>query len=206
MISRLVTVDLILMMSQRLHQFPGIQGTDPLVLYDICRSVLNEWARRIESDGLSVSLNAIAENALFLFSLPNNQRGLIDLGNDLINRARDIEEHLGLKRYLSLGQPPLLAKLEKAARTSGTLKWFDAAKRVMDLKNSTDASEQLRSLLEWLPRYVDPDGSSFDEFSAFGQILASSKSDKQPDLPEQLVSELALLVPVFRTLKRAYNQ
>ena len=73
MISRLVTVDMILMTSERLHQLPSFQNLELRQLYQFSMQILNSWAKRIEAEALSLSLSAIIESALVYFSLPDKQ-------------------------------------------------------------------------------------------------------------------------------------
>ena len=73
MISRLVTVDLLLTMSECLRLLPQYRELDSTGMYKVCEPVLNGWAKRIEAEGLSVSLGAITENALKSYSRPDNQ-------------------------------------------------------------------------------------------------------------------------------------
>ena len=61
MISQLVTVDLLLTMAERLPLLPQYRELDWAALYKECKFVLNGLAKRIEAEGLSVSLGAISE-------------------------------------------------------------------------------------------------------------------------------------------------
>jgi hypothetical protein len=201
MISRLVTVDLILMMSLRLYQVPKMQGSDPLVLYDVCMLVLNQWAKRIEKEGLSVSLQTVTENSLSLFLSSSDQRELIDIGHDEINRAKDIEEKLSLGRVIGLGSFAQLEKLEQAARSGDRVKWSEAAKKIMGVKNSTEAKRRLQRFCVWLPGFVHLDESTKDEYPTLSHLLASAANGECPEIPSELIPHLRELVPIFDKLR-----
>ena len=179
MISRLVTVDLVLRVSHRLFleaRYPS------LPCYEAAIQVLNGWAKRIESEGLAVSLDAIAENALVRFSMPDNTTAeLKDIGNDLIDSAEHIELILALRRIAN--QKPL-KDWENAAQPVNPVEWFEAAKQITDLKNSTDASHRLQKLCVWTLDFEPKEGS------ALRKLLDEAVNGECPDIPEQLIGKL----------------
>ena len=178
MISRLVTVDLVLTVSHRL----SLEAKDPsLPYYEAAIQILNGWAKRIESEGLAVSLDAISENALLRFSMPDNTSELRDIGNDLIERTKHIELLLTLGRLAN--QKPL-EDWENAAQPVNLVEWFQAAKQITGLKNSTDASHRLQKLCVWTLDFEPKEGS------ALRKLLDEAVNGECPDIPEQLIGKL----------------
>jgi len=178
LISRLVTVDLVLTVSHRL----SLEAKDPsLPYYEAAIQILNGWAKRIESEGLAVSLDAISENALLRFSMPDNTSELRDIGNDLIDSAEHIELILALRRIAN--QKPL-KDWENAAQPVNPVEWFEAAKQITDLKNSTDASHRLQKLCVWTLDFEPKEGS------ALRKLLDEAVNGECPDIPEQLIGKL----------------
>src|SRR5262249_51176893 len=106
MISRLVTIDLILTLSLRLRQCEPLRISEKcdLDFYAAVRDILNHWARQIEEQGLSVSLETIAENAAQIFRSSKTEalwQHLTQIGDSLIEQARELEvvilnRHVGL--------------------------------------------------------------------------------------------------------------
>jgi hypothetical protein len=92
------SVDLILTMSAQLRLLPKYKELDGVALYEMCTPVLKGWAKKIEALELSVSLRTISENALYLYSLPDNQSELAEIGNRLIDSAARIELFLWAER------------------------------------------------------------------------------------------------------------
>jgi hypothetical protein len=151
MISRLVTVDLILTAAQRLHQLPEYQGLDLKALYQISKQVLNEWAKRIEAEGLLISLRAIVENTFLVFAQPDEPiDSLLKLGNELIDAAGQIEFWLSADRWLQPDQTRSLQELENAVGDKQSIDWFAGAKQIIGIKNSTEASNTLKEAFAWL--------------------------------------------------------
>jgi hypothetical protein len=150
MISRLITVDLLLTVSYRLAQLSECKGRDIKELYDISKPILNEWAQRIEREGLSVSLQAIVENT-FLFAQPNTSVDSLRIrGHDVIGCAGQVELFLCERG----GQPmqiQWLEQFETAVNDKQTVEWFEGAKQITELKNSTQASDNLKKAFV-LPR------------------------------------------------------
>jgi hypothetical protein len=122
MISRLVTVDLILTVFQRLHQLPEFSDLERTELVEISKLILNEWAMRIESEGLSVSLEAILQNAFLFFTQPDAPINLLlDYGDQLIDCAGRIESLLAAERVVQPDQTQSLQELENAVRGEGSV-------------------------------------------------------------------------------------
>jgi len=178
LISRLVTVDLVLTVSHRL----SLEAKDPsLPYYEAAIQILNGWAKRIESEGLAVSLDAISENALLRFSMPDNTSELRDIGNDLIERTKHIELLLTLGRLAN--QKPL-EDWENAAQPVNLVEWFQAAKQITGLKNSTDASHRLQKLCVWTLDFEPKEGS------ALRKLLDEAVNGACPPIPERLIGKL----------------
>jgi hypothetical protein len=196
MISRLVTVDLVLTMSQRLRLLPELNECGCEALYEVCIKVLNGWAKRIETEGLNVSLDSIAENALSHFLLPTNTEWLPDIGDKLIDWASRIESSLCGERWIQPFAVQRLQDLENAVRTGKPIEWFEAAKRITELANSTDASNRLQEFFTWLLRDID-----LDENSTLRQLLTIGGSGKKPDIPEPLILEVRKHLRVFKALR-----
>jgi hypothetical protein len=184
MISRLVTVDLLLTMSERLRLLPQYRELDWAALYEVCESVLNGWAKRIEAEGLSVSLGAISENALKSFSRPDNQSLLTSIGDRLIDSAGEIEWLLCAKRMTQSLKTGVL--LENAANSGNPLPWGEAAKKITGLeKNVTNAGRKLQQFFGHLLSWDNP-----EEGSAYRKLLTEGINGTKPVIPEQLVPKL----------------
>jgi hypothetical protein len=183
MISRLVTVDLILTMSERLHLVPRCRDLELRQLYDVSTPILNRWAKRIEAEGLSVSLSAITENALVYFSLPDNKSDLDKIGDQMIDCAGQIELFLYGERSIQPAKITLLQELEKAARAEESVDWFDGAKQIANVINQTEAADTLKEAFTWVLNYADlPDNSILRQF------LNSGVNGENPDIPLAFVS------------------
>jgi hypothetical protein len=202
MISRLVTVDLILTMSERLHLVPRCRDLELRQLYDVSTPILNRWAKRIEAEGLSVSLSAITENALVYFSLPNNQSELADIGDRIITCAGQVESLLcGERSMRLLMQTTLLQELENAAKSGNSIEWVEAAREITTAKkNQTNASERLqkyfRLLLTW---------DKAEDGSPYRDLLTKGVNGEKPRIPKQLVQKLKTRFPGDRKLLRSFK-
>jgi hypothetical protein len=183
MISRLVTVDLLLTFSQRLHQLPEYRNLDVKELYDISTLILNAWAQRIESEGLSVSLRAIVENVFLVFQADASIDSLLDLANQLIDCAGRIESLLSGERLVQPAQTQSLQELENAVGDKASIEWFAGAKQIIGIANSTDAANTLKEALTWLLNDRDPPANSL-----LRQFLTKAINGAQPDIPRAFAS------------------
>ena len=183
MISRLVTVDLLLTVSQRLRQLPEYRNLDVKELYDISMLILNEWAQRIEREGLSVSLRAIVENAFLVFQADASIGSLLDLANQLIDCAGRIESLLSGERLVRPAQTQSLQELENAVGDKASIEWFAGAKQIIGIANSTDAANTLKEALTWLLNDRDPPANSL-----LRQFLTKAINGAQPDIPRAFAS------------------
>ena len=180
MISRLVTVDLLLTMAERLRLLPQYRELDWAALYKECKFVLNGLAKRIEAEGLSVSLGAISENALTSYSLQDNQSPLALIGDRLIDSAGEIELLLCGDRLTQSLKTSGLPKLENAANSGNPLPWGEAAKKITGLENVTDAGRKLQQLFGHLLTWDNP-----EEGSAYRKLLTEGINETKPGIPEQ---------------------
>jgi hypothetical protein len=182
MISRLVTVDLLLTVSQRLGQLSECKGRDLKELYDISKPILNEWAQRIEREGLSVSLEAIVENA-FLITQPNTSiDSLRNMGHDVIGCAGQVEFFLSERGGQSV-QIQWLQEFETAVNDERKAVWFEGAKEITGLKNSTEASDNLKKAFAWFLKT-----ENLPEDSPLQKFLTEASNGQEPDIPLALVS------------------
>jgi hypothetical protein len=147
--------------------------------------VLNGWAKRIESEGLAVSLDAIAENALWSFSLPGNAEELASIGDRLIDSAEEIESLLCGERLTQSLKTMILPKPENAAKSGHEVPWGEAAKEITGLVNVTDATWKLQQLFHHLLKWDNP-----EEGWAYRKLLTEGINGTRPGIPEQLVPEL----------------
>jgi hypothetical protein len=154
LISRLVTVDLVLTTSERLHRRQEYSALDLRQLYTHSTSILNHWAKAIETRGLSCSLGAIVENAFLFFEPGAPIDSLRDIGNQLIEVAGQIEHLLSGERSIQPFQVDSYQEFETALEDEDTIEWFTAAKEITDVVNATNASESLKACLAWLPNYI----------------------------------------------------
>ena len=197
MISRLVTVDLLLTMAERLRLLPQYRELDSIALYKECKSVLNGWAKRIEAEGLSVSLGAISENALKSLR-PDNQSLLASIGDRLIDSAGEIELLLCGDRLTQSLKTSGLPKLENAANSGNPLPWGEAAKKITGLENVTDAGRKLQQLFGHLLTWDNP-----EEGSAYPKLLTEGINETKPGIPEQLLPILKELFLREKNLLRS---
>jgi hypothetical protein len=182
MISRLVTVDVLLTVCQHLGQLPECKGRDLKELYDISKPILNEWAQRIEREGLSVSLQAIIENT-FLFTQPNTSiKSALDLGHQMIDCAGRLESFLCERGGQSF-QIQWLQEFETAVNDERTVEWFKGAKEITGVKNPTDASDNLKKALAWFLKVETPPKNS-----PLRNFLSEATNGKRPDIPLAFVS------------------
>ena len=157
MTSRMVTVDLILEVSLRLTQYKLAPITkEDFELYDCVKGILNGWAKQIEDQGLLVSLETIAENAVAVYYHSKGElswQRLMGIGDQLIDRAREIDE-LILNRWSELVRIPREKEIVQALKEGKDVEFKDAAHELIGLKNVTDERERLREFVE-LVRYCD---------------------------------------------------
>jgi hypothetical protein len=202
LISRLVTVDLVLTTCERLRQLPEYNGLDPKQLYDQAISILKDWAHDIETRSLTVSLDAIVENAFW--KLPQTgprADALLDIGKQLIDSAGDYQFFLSGDRSVQPYQTAFRQELEAALKDTVTVEWFIAAKEITMLKNSTDASAALRACLAWLPDYVLAAGDSF-----LRQELNQFLGGKKHHIPKAFVTRLReTYYPAYKNIKKALS-
>jgi hypothetical protein len=184
MISRLVTVDLVLTACSRLRHRPEYSELDLQQLCGCATSILNTWAQAIEMRGLAVSLETIVENAFSQLGPEFTLDSLLETGNALIQEAGQIECYLSARSLQTIDYA-LVSGLETALDDKETIKWFTAAKQIIGAKNPTDASRSLRSLLAWLPSFV---GASND--STLQEKLNQILNNKKPKIPKAFVSLL----------------
>jgi hypothetical protein len=152
MISRLVTVDLILTTSLRLRQWKLLPFTDELELYATVREILNDWARNIEGLSINVSLGTIAENAVQLYHYSEGEPSwprLINIGDQLIERAREIEGYI-LNRSPGLLFAPIQEEIAKAFKEGKAVSFTEAAMDITVLENPSEATGRLKEFLTWL--------------------------------------------------------
>jgi hypothetical protein len=198
LISHLVTVDLVLTVSHRLFPQAKDPSLDLTTLREGATQVLNGWAKRIESEGVAVSLSAIAENALDSFSLSGNAEELAQIGDRLIDSAIQIELLLCAERMQQSLKRIVLPELENAANSGGAIPWGKAAREITGLKsNVTRASKKLQQLCHVLLIWDDPARGS-----AYRKLLSDSAAGKAPALPERLVAKLKERFPREKELLR----
>jgi hypothetical protein len=171
MTSRLVTVDLILSLSLRLRQWEPLPMTEAgsLDFYTYVREMLNRWATQLEMQGLSVSLGTIAENAVQVYQRSEGEPSwprLINIGDQLIERAREIEGII-LNRSAQLLSVPIQEEIAKALTEGEPVKFTQAAADIVTLRNSTkplknptEARNRLKEFLTWIRDYARDDERS----------------------------------------------
>src|ERR1700737_3343121 len=149
MISRLVTVDLLVTAATRINsQRP--QG-DPIKLFSSVVEILNCWAHKIESQGVSVSVECILDNVFWL----KEQQQCVEwddfknLGLDLIETAAEFDSRLTSDRCLQSVSRPQMERVERAPERQDKVAFREAAKIVTGVKNPTEASESCRKCLNW---------------------------------------------------------
>jgi hypothetical protein len=185
MISRGVTVDLLLTMSERLRLLPKYRELDRVALYEMCKPVLKEWARRIEALELSVSLGAISQNALTCYSLPDNQFELAEIGDRLIDSAVQIESFICAERMTRLLKTTSLLELENLAKSGNEVPWTKAVMQITGLKNATEAGNKLKQFFQHLLVWDNP-----EEGFAYRKLLTDGVNGIAPAIPHQLVARL----------------
>jgi hypothetical protein len=158
MTSRLVTVDLILTVSLRLRRWEllPIFEEGSLEFYASIRELLNHWARQIEEQGLSISLEAIAENATQIYQSFKGEASwerLTQIGDSLIERAREIEG-LILNRSMEVLRVPRQKEISNALREGQPVKFAAAAMAVTEDGNSTRAQKLMEKFLTWVCDYA----------------------------------------------------
>ena len=165
MISRLVTVDLILTVSLRVCERELLPiTTDEFQLYRDILRVLDGWAKTIERQGLAVSLETIATNAVEMApkdypTALHPLMGLIATGYELISRSRDIESYLSFDRSLALLKQPTESEITLALNDHEFIGFKDAAAQITGLERSADGQKLLKEFLDWF-RDNFTDGSS----------------------------------------------
>jgi hypothetical protein len=199
LISLLVTVDLVLTVSHRLFLQAKDPSLDLATLSARAIQVLHGWAKRIESEGLAVSLSAIAENALASLSVSVNAQELAEIGDRLIDSAIQIESLLSLERMQQSLKRVVLPELENAANSGSEIPWGKAAREITGLKsNVTRASKRLQQLCHALLIWDDPARGS-----AYCKLLSDGAAGKAPALPERLVAKLKERFPREKELLRS---
>jgi len=182
----LVTVDLLLTVSQRLHQLPEFSDFDLKELYEFSKLLLNDWAEKIEAGRLSVSLQAIVENTFLVFipqpEIPSDRHDSIgklrEIGDQLIHASGQIQSFLSTERLSQPDEIRLLQELETAIGDKEKIGWFDGAKEITARKNSTEAADNLKRALAWYLDLVNPPGNS-----ATRQFLTEAINGAQQDIP-----------------------
>ena len=174
MTSRLVTVDLILSLSLQLRHWKPLAITEEgsLDFYAAIREMLNRWARQIEAQGLSVSLETIALGALQVLDAAGGERTsgrLEQIGDELIERAREIEGMI-LNRSIELVSVPVQHEIAKALKHGESVKFSEAADNITGLKNSTEARNLAKEFLAWVGHYA---GDA--ERSLLGEIIEEKR-------------------------------
>lgn len=202
-ISRLLTVDSILTLAQRLHRIPEYGELDLKQLYEVSKVLLNNCAKRIETEGLSVSLGTIVQNLIFFFD--HRQEYSIDLliatADDLIGAASQIESFIAGERSSQPARLELLGKVETALQDRQIVAWFAGAKQIAGVKNPTDASDQLKESFAWFLKLFGKISPS--EYPLLSQFLEKAISDKKPDIPEAFAAVFkANYYPTFMVAKK----
>jgi len=178
-------------MSQRLHLLAELNEFDSRTLNEVSIQVLNRWAKRIETEGLSVSLDSIAENALLSFSLPDNADQLANIGelanigDRLIDSAAQIESLLCTERMTQSLRTMVLPELENAANSGNPRPWGETAKEITGLANGTHAARKLQRFCGQLLIWDNP-----PQGSAYRKLLSDGADCKAPALPERLRAKL----------------
>jgi hypothetical protein len=177
MISRLITVDLILAVSVRLRQWDQLPIIEEgsLDFYASIRELLNHWAKQIEEQGLSVSLETIAENATQIYQSFKGEASwerLTQIGDSLIERAGEIEG-LILNRSMEVLRVPRQKEIAKALQEGERVPFKDAAADITERKNSAEAQNLLKEFLTRL-RDRDTDAES-DAWRLLGDVIEKNR-------------------------------
>jgi hypothetical protein len=162
MTSRLVTVDLILATSLRLRNWKLLPvTTEEQVLYGNVRHLLDGWAKQIETQGLAISLDTIAENAWQIYRRSKKKDSwdiFFEIGSQLISRAREIEIQ-DQSRLMDLVDVPAREEIIKALAEGERITFKKAALELTVLTHSTEAQARLEKFLTWvrdsIARYPD---------------------------------------------------
>jgi hypothetical protein len=182
MIPKRVTVDLILTVFERVSSLVESEEftTRELCYYSV--NLLSQWERTIEAQGLSVSLEAIVENAFRRLGRSKNPSAtLLEIGMQLIEKSAHIETLLFGERFSQPGRLENLAELEQALKDKQLLDWFSGAKRIIGVVNSTNASDALRAALKWFLDFSGP-VSPFEN-PVLRRFLDEAIGGQKPDIP-----------------------
>jgi hypothetical protein len=183
MISRLVTVDSILTMSEQLRRMLTRQNLDLKKRYDLSVSMLDTWAKKIEAKGLSVSLNTIMDNAFR--RRPDSLSNLESVGDHLIDDATEIEWHLSGNRFVQSAKSSVPLVLENAAKSGDLIPFGKAAAQIVCLENSTDAAPILQQYFRGLLPWENPGDSP-----EYHKLLTAGANGGRPKIPKLLVLSL----------------
>ncbi|MFY9984974.1 MAG: hypothetical protein WAK31_09450 [Chthoniobacterales bacterium] len=170
MTSRLVTVDLILTTSLRLRNWKLLPMTkEEWVFYANVREVLNGWAKQIETQGLAISLDTIAENAWQIYRKSKKKDSwdhFFEIGNQLIGRAREIEMQ-EVDRLTDLVNVPAREEIIKTLARGERITFKKAALELTVLTNPSDAQERLEKFLTWVRNSIAryPDSKAYQMLS-----------------------------------------
>jgi hypothetical protein len=83
-------------------------------------------------------------------------------------------------------------------RTGEQIEWFEAAKQMTELANSTDASRRFKKFCAWSLHHEKP-----EKGSALRKLLKEAVNGSCPDIPEQLIGKLKVFYPLFDKLRKA---
>jgi hypothetical protein len=201
--SPLITVDLILTLSQRLRRLPECSESDLKDLYKQSKLLLNYLARKINEEGLTVSLGAIVES-IFLdvnFQQEPSINLLLNTADDLIEAAGNCEFFLSCDRFPHLARSQNhLTELENALKDQQRSRWFSGAKQIVDVVNPSDASNTLKEALKWFLNFFGPINPL--EYPVLREFLDEAIDGKEPNIPGGIVALFReRYLPTFKTWK-----
>lgn len=193
MISRLVTVDLLVTAVTRIHsQLPQDARGDPAQLFNPVLEILNRWAHKIESQGLSVSLDCILDNVFWLKTRQQYvDADFAELGLQLIANVPMFDSLLAGSRLTSDLANRFMEAMEKALESPDKVSLHEAAKIITELKNSTEAAKSCRKFLNWFNSvcYIR-DSLSPKVKAVIEKVLSEPQAGKSLEIPRGLAVEL----------------
>ena len=203
MISRLVTIDLVVTVITRVHgQILAEERIDPVDLLQPALDILNQWALKIESSGTAVSLDCILFNVLWLKTLPQYaDSDILELGLQLITNAAQFNSLLELKRMAENPPSPLSETMEKALKSGRKLTFHQAAKVVTGLANSTEAANRFFEFLVWFQSWT-PDSEKVKGFvTKIVSDFNRGEKAKASTITELFASELSRQYQLFKSMR-----
>jgi hypothetical protein len=203
MISRLVTIDLVVTVITRVHgQILAEERIDPVDLLQPALDILNQWALKIESSGTAVSLDCILFNVLWLKTLPQYaDSDILELGLQLITNAAQFNSLLELKRMAENPPSPLSETMEKALKSGRKLTLHQAAKVVTGLANSTEAANRFFEFLVWFQSRT-PDSEKVKGFvTKIVSDFNRGEKAKASTITELFASELSRQYQLFKSMR-----